>query len=60
VNHPSTPRCATCSAARCGRTGCEQTPKIEAEAENIVERLVNRGTFDAATELAERLPSTCR
>ena len=34
----------------------EQTPKIEAEAEKIVKRLVARGTFDAATELAEHLP----
>jgi cytochrome P450 len=34
----------------------EQTPKIEAEAESIVKRLVDQGTFDAATELAEYLP----
>jgi cytochrome P450 len=34
----------------------EQTQKIEAAAESIVERLVSRGTFDAATELAEHLP----
>ena len=34
----------------------EQIPKIEAAAESIVERLVSRGTFDAATELAEHLP----
>jgi cytochrome P450 len=34
----------------------EQTPKIEAEAESIVQRLVEQGTFDAATELAEHLP----
>ncbi len=34
----------------------EHTQKIEAAAESIVERLVSRGTFDAATELAEHLP----
>jgi cytochrome P450 len=34
----------------------ELTPRIEAEAELIVERLVGRGSFDAATELAEHLP----
>jgi cytochrome P450 len=34
----------------------EHTQKIEAAAESIVERLVARGTFDAATELAEHLP----
>ncbi|MFF2652243.1 cytochrome P450 [Streptomyces sp. NPDC058045] len=32
------------------------TPTIEAEAERIVTELVDRGTFDAATELAEHLP----
>jgi cytochrome P450 len=32
------------------------TPKVEAEAERIVSTLVSRGTFDAATELAEHLP----
>lgn len=34
------------------------TPRIEAEAEAVVERLVERGTFDAATDLAEHLPMT--
>jgi cytochrome P450 len=34
----------------------ELTPRIEAEAERIVERLVGQGVFDAATELAEHLP----
>jgi cytochrome P450 len=34
----------------------ELTPQVEAEAERIVEELVGRGTFDAATELAEHLP----
>jgi cytochrome P450 len=34
----------------------ELTPKIEAEAERITERLVGLGEFDAATELAEHLP----
>jgi cytochrome P450 len=34
----------------------ELTPRIEAEAELIVERLVAQGVFDAATELAEHLP----
>jgi cytochrome P450 len=34
------------------------TPHVEAEAEHIVEKLVGRGTFDAATELAEHLPLT--
>jgi cytochrome P450 len=33
-------------------------PRIEAEAEAIVEELVARGTFDAATDLAEHLPLT--
>ncbi|MCX5529146.1 cytochrome P450 [Streptomyces sp. NBC_00006] len=32
------------------------TPTIEAEAERIVAELVERGRFDAATELAEHLP----
>ncbi|WP_306316953.1 MULTISPECIES: cytochrome P450 [unclassified Streptomyces] len=32
------------------------TPTIEAEAERIVTKLVDRGRFDAATELAEHLP----
>jgi len=36
----------------------ELTPRVEAEASRIVEQLVNRGTFDAATELAEHLPLT--
>ena len=36
----------------------ELTPRVEAEARRIVEQLVNRGTFDAATELAEHLPLT--
>ena len=36
----------------------ELTPRVEAEAERIVEELVGRGTFDAATELAEYLPLT--
>jgi cytochrome P450 len=34
------------------------TPTIEAEASAIVDRLVERGTFDAATDLAEHLPMT--
>ncbi|MGD6741061.1 cytochrome P450 [Streptomyces sp. BH106] len=34
------------------------TPTIEAEAERIVAKLVERGRFDAATELAEHLPMT--
>jgi cytochrome P450 len=34
----------------------EHTPKIEAQAESIVQQLVDQGTFDAATELAEHLP----
>jgi cytochrome P450 len=33
-------------------------PRIEAEAEAIVERLVKRGTFNAAGDLAEHLPMT--
>ena len=33
-------------------------PRIEAEAEAIVTKLVDRGRFDAATELAEHLPMT--
>jgi len=36
----------------------ELAPRIEAEAEQVVERLVARGTFDAATDLAEHLPMT--
>ena len=36
----------------------ELTPQVVAEAERIVEKLVDRGTFDAATELAEHLPLT--
>ncbi|WP_036567424.1 cytochrome P450 [Nocardia sp. BMG51109] len=36
----------------------ELAPRIEAEAEAIVGRLVDRGEFDAATELAEHLPMT--
>ncbi|HEV3355873.1 MAG TPA: cytochrome P450 [Pseudonocardiaceae bacterium] len=34
------------------------TPRVEEEAERIVDKLVARGTFDAATELAEHLPLT--
>lgn len=34
----------------------EIAPRIEAEAERIVTELVDRGRFDAATELAEHLP----
>lgn len=34
------------------------SPEIEAEAERVVARLVERGRFDAATELAEHLPMT--
>jgi cytochrome P450 len=34
------------------------TPTIEAEAAAIVDRLVEQGTFDAATDLAEHLPMT--
>ncbi|WP_411139620.1 cytochrome P450 [Streptomyces sp. x-80] len=34
----------------------ELTPRVEQEAERVVERLVGQGSFDAATELAERLP----
>ena len=33
-------------------------PRIEAEADRIVTALVDRGRFDAATELAEHLPMT--
>jgi cytochrome P450 len=33
-------------------------PRIEAEADRIVTKLVDRGQFDAATELAEHLPMT--
>ncbi|WP_028924152.1 cytochrome P450 [Pseudonocardia acaciae] len=33
-------------------------PRIEAEADRVVTRLVERGRFDAATELAEHLPMT--
>lgn len=36
----------------------EVAPRIEAEAERIVTELVDRGRFDAATELAEHLPMT--
>ncbi|WP_371793713.1 cytochrome P450 (plasmid) [Streptomyces sp. NBC_01471] len=36
----------------------ELTPRIEEEAERVVERLVRQGSFDAATELAEHLPLT--
>jgi cytochrome P450 len=34
----------------------EIAPRIEAEAERVVTELVDRGRFDAATELAEHLP----
>lgn len=34
------------------------TPQLRAEAERIVEELVGRGQFEAATELAEHLPLT--
>ena len=34
------------------------SPEIEAEADRVVTRLVERGRFDAATELAEYLPMT--
>lgn len=34
----------------------ELAPRIEAEADTVVSRLVARGRFDAATELAEHLP----
>ena len=34
----------------------EITPTIEAEADRVVERVVEAGRFDAATELAEHLP----
>jgi cytochrome P450 len=33
-------------------------PDIQAEAEQLVERLVEQGTFDAATDLAQHLPVT--
>lgn len=33
-------------------------PRIEAEADRIITKLVDRGRFDAATELAEHLPMT--
>jgi len=33
-------------------------PRIEAEADRVVSKLVDRGRFDAATELAEHLPMT--
>ncbi|MFP5020830.1 cytochrome P450 [Pseudonocardia phyllosphaerae] len=36
----------------------EVAPRIEAEADEVVERLVARGRFDAVTELAEYLPMT--
>jgi cytochrome P450 len=36
----------------------ELAPRLEAEANAVVERLVARGEFDAATELAEHLPMT--
>ena len=36
----------------------EITPEIRAEAERIVTELVGRGSFDAATDLAEHLPLT--
>jgi cytochrome P450 len=36
----------------------ELAPQIDAEAEAIVGELVGRGTFDAATDLAEHLPLT--
>ncbi|MFE4690641.1 cytochrome P450 [Streptomyces sp. NPDC056749] len=36
----------------------ELTPRIEAEADRIVERLVGRGRFEVVTELAEYLPMT--
>ncbi|NDZ77256.1 cytochrome P450 [Streptomyces sp. SID10853] len=34
------------------------TPRLEAEADRVVTELVERGRFDAATELAEHLPMT--
>ncbi len=36
----------------------ELAPRIEAEAEAVVDRLVKQGTFDAASDLAEHLPMT--
>ncbi|MGH3588111.1 MAG: cytochrome P450, partial [Pseudonocardia sp.] len=36
----------------------ELVPRIEAEADRVVMELVDRGRFDAATELAEHLPMT--
>ncbi|MEU0476404.1 cytochrome P450 [Streptomyces olivaceus] len=36
----------------------EVTPRIEAEAAQVVERLVERGRFEVVTELAEYLPMT--
>lgn len=36
----------------------ELRPRIEAEAERVVDELVGRGRFDAATELAQHLPMT--
>ncbi|HBF82219.1 MAG TPA: cytochrome P450 [Streptomyces sp.] len=36
----------------------EVTPRIEAEADRVVERLVGRGRFEVVTELAEYLPMT--
>jgi cytochrome P450 len=36
----------------------EVAPRIEAEADRVVTELVDRGRFDAATELAEHLPMT--
>ncbi|MCC4315187.1 cytochrome P450 [Streptomyces malaysiensis] len=36
----------------------EVTPRIEAEADQVVERVVGRGRFEVVTELAEYLPMT--
>ncbi|MEK8174357.1 hypothetical protein NKH77_51270 [Streptomyces sp. M19] len=36
----------------------EVTPRIEAEADQVVERVVGLGRFDVVTELAEYLPMT--
>lgn len=36
----------------------EITPRIEAEADRVVERVVGRGRFEVVTELAEYLPMT--
>ncbi|GAA2339010.1 cytochrome P450 [Streptomyces kunmingensis] len=36
----------------------EVTPRIEAEADRVVERVVGRGRFEVVTELAEYLPMT--